>query len=329
MSFRPYMHVERLGHPEVDGIEIGTVHVFPKLDGTNASVWVEYGDDSPELHAGSRRRHLTLEADNHGFCRWVHEQSADPSSPLQKLDQRHSGRDWILYGEWLVPHTIKKYRDDAWRQFYVFDVYDRLYDQYIPFEEYEPELTSAGLNVVYPLAIVTNPDDAALQRLVNQNTYLMLDGQGAGEGVVLKNYDFTNAHGRQTWAKIVRNEFKEDARKAMGVSEIDGKERIETKIAQTLCTSHLIDKTRLMVEKMAFAQNVDGYAEQDPEAYEQWLAKNRGTIIPRLLQTVFYELVREEIWHMLKLEKRLPTIDFKRLQQETTLAVKRHCSDLF
>ena len=29
-----------------------------------------------------------------------------------------------LYGESLVPHSIKDYREDAWRKFYVFDVYD-------------------------------------------------------------------------------------------------------------------------------------------------------------------------------------------------------------
>ncbi len=38
-KFRRYNHVERLGHYKVDGIDIGKVHIFPKLDGTNSSVW--------------------------------------------------------------------------------------------------------------------------------------------------------------------------------------------------------------------------------------------------------------------------------------------------
>jgi hypothetical protein len=62
------MHVERLGSDEVSGILHGECHVFPKIDGTNASVWV---DESGELCAGSRNRQLTLEKDNAGFYKWV------------------------------------------------------------------------------------------------------------------------------------------------------------------------------------------------------------------------------------------------------------------
>ncbi len=36
-----YMHLERYGNEEVDGIEQGTTYVFPKLDGTNAQLWYE------------------------------------------------------------------------------------------------------------------------------------------------------------------------------------------------------------------------------------------------------------------------------------------------
>ena len=27
-----------------------------------------------------------------------------------------------LFGEWLIPHRLRTYRDDAWKRFYVFDV---------------------------------------------------------------------------------------------------------------------------------------------------------------------------------------------------------------
>ena len=38
MKFREYTHVERYGNDEVQGIEYGELYIFPKLDGTNASV---------------------------------------------------------------------------------------------------------------------------------------------------------------------------------------------------------------------------------------------------------------------------------------------------
>jgi len=64
IEFRKYQHVERFGTTEVEGIEFGICYVFPKIDGTNASVWL--GDDG-EIHAGSRNRELSLEKDNAGF----------------------------------------------------------------------------------------------------------------------------------------------------------------------------------------------------------------------------------------------------------------------
>lgn len=32
MEFRTYQHIERFGMDEVDGIEVGTTYVFPKID---------------------------------------------------------------------------------------------------------------------------------------------------------------------------------------------------------------------------------------------------------------------------------------------------------
>lgn len=42
--FIKYQHVERFGNLEVQNIELGLCHIFPKIDGTNASVWLENGE---------------------------------------------------------------------------------------------------------------------------------------------------------------------------------------------------------------------------------------------------------------------------------------------
>lgn len=36
MQFKKYIHLEKYGTTETQGIELGTAYVFPKLDGTNA-----------------------------------------------------------------------------------------------------------------------------------------------------------------------------------------------------------------------------------------------------------------------------------------------------
>src|SRR3990167_2374121 len=105
-EFRPYMHVERYGNDEVQGIELGECYVFPKLDGTNASVWNGGG----EIKAGSRTRELTLEQDNAGFYAAILENDS-----IQEFLIYHPTKR--LYGEWLVPHSLKTYREDAWRRF--------------------------------------------------------------------------------------------------------------------------------------------------------------------------------------------------------------------
>lgn len=63
MEFKKYQHLERFGNDEVEGIELGKLYIFPKLDGTNAQVWL---DDEGNIKAGSRNRELTLEKDNAG-----------------------------------------------------------------------------------------------------------------------------------------------------------------------------------------------------------------------------------------------------------------------
>ena len=67
MTFIRYPHLERFGNSGVQDIEFGVTHVFPKLDGTNASMWLEH-DGGEYLAFGSRNRVVTKENDNAGFA---------------------------------------------------------------------------------------------------------------------------------------------------------------------------------------------------------------------------------------------------------------------
>ena len=305
--FRKYQHIERLGTTEVQNIELGDCYVFPKIDGTNASVWLSEG----ELQAGSRTRHLTLGADNAGFLAWVKEQP----NILAYLQNNPTHR---LFGEWLVPHSLKTYKESAWRQFYVFDVCtDRQPEEilhegdselnYLPYEVYKPLLEAHSIAYIPPICKITN---GSYEQFINQlikNVFLIEDGKGTGEGIVIKRYDFRNKYNRQTWAKIVTSEFKETHAKVMGAPEIKGKNLIEQEIASKFVTSALVDK------EFAKIESVDG-----------WSSK----FIPRLLNTVYYSVVKEESWEFVK-EHKNPTIDFKRLQHFIFSEVKQKKPELF
>ena len=154
-----------------------------------------------------------------------------------------------------------------------------------------------------------DPTRDQLDKILESNTFLIQDGQGAGEGIVIKNYDYANKFGKQTWAKLVRNEFKEENRRAFGVPVLGTKKQIESGLAELYCTKAFVDKTRAKIEN-----EVPGMM--------------RRSLIPRLLQTCFHDLVVEEIWDILKKNKN-PTINFRALQAHTIHWVKKHAEDLF
>jgi hypothetical protein len=296
--FIKYHHLERIGATEVQGIELGECFVFPKIDGTNSSLWVSDG----ELQAGSRNRLLSLESDNAGFFTWAQ---------LQENLKRFFAEfpDYRLYGEWLVPHSLKTYRSEAWRKFYVFDITDDDSEnpRHIPYNDYQPILNRFGIDYIPPICQINN---GSYEQFINQllkNVFLIEDGKGTGEGIVIKNYDYRNKFGRQTWAKIVTSEFKETHAKEMGSPIIQGKKLIEEEIAAKFVTTALVDK------EFAKIESVDG-----------WSSK----FIPRLLNTVYYSVVKEESWEFVK-EHKNPTIDFKRLQHFVFGKVKQCKPELF
>jgi hypothetical protein len=180
MDFQKYMHLERFGNDEVEGIDAGIVYAFPKLDGTNGQLW----QGPSGLCAGSRNRVLSLGSDNAGFL-------AHALADKRYTDFFGAFPDLRLIGEWLVPHSLKTYRDDAWRKFYIFDVQTKDGD-YIRYEIYKEMLDQFDLDYLAPLAILKNPSYEQIQKTLEKNVFLLKDGEGIGEGIVLKNYSFVN-----------------------------------------------------------------------------------------------------------------------------------------
>jgi len=293
MEFEKYQHIERLGTTTVKNIDNGLCYIFPKIDGTNSSLWV---NDDGELQAGSRNRHLSLDNDNACFLDWATKQK----NIKEFFDVNPTLR---LYGEWLVPHTLRTYRDDAWRNFYVFDVTHR--DCYINYESYSELLGMYNISYITPICIIENPSHEKLMHCLSENTFLIKNGEGIGEGIVIKRYDFVNRHGDMKWAKIVANEFYEQ--KECRVKKIENKNDIEIRIVNQFVTASLVEKE---------------YSKIEVEC--GWESK----MIPRLLNTVFYCLITEESWNFIKKFKN-PTIDYKRLINFTFAKVKEIKHDLF
>ena len=295
MPFTKYQHIERWGADETDGIEIGKTYVFPKIDGTNGSIWK---DDV--IKCGSRNRELSLDNDNHGFMAWVVQQDN-----LREFFADYPGL--YLYGEWLISHSLKTYRDDAWHRFYVFDVRAGS-GIYMPYEEYQPLMEKYGLDYIPPICTITNGTYEQFVEKLHSNVFLIKDGEGIGEGIVIKNYDYSNKYGRQTWAKIVTSEFKEKHTKAMGCPDHAGRKIVEHEIAEKYCTAAIVDKVHAKI-----VNECGG-----------WSSK----YIQRLLNTVYHDIITEECWHFVK-EHKNPKIDFKTLNHFVIARIKSLKKELF
>jgi len=287
MTFRRYQHVEKLGTRETEGICDGVCHVFYKLDGTNASVWMEDG----VLKCGSRNRELSEENDNQGFYNWVHGWGF---RSLRRFFTENPNTK--LFGEWLVPHSLKTYRDSAWRDFYVFDVVEEVGEEftYLSYDKYEPMLEEFDINYIPPIATITYPTGEQLYRFLDKSgEFLVKDGEGKGEGIVIKNYDYTNYAGRQTWAKIVTNEFKEKHNREMGAPSVNNTDIVEMRIVREFLSDEYIKKEqhKIMLENDGFWNN---------------------SKLPQLFGVIQYEFVRDNIHLILKKFKQ-PTINFRTL----------------
>lgn len=303
-KFLKYMHLERFGSDEVDGIELGTTYVFPKLDGTNAQVWGSWNVlNEFDVKAGSRNRELSTGADNAGFYSWVLE--GVESAPIVSLLK--SNPHLTLYGEWLVPHSLKTYRDDAWRKFYVFDVFDRTSGKFLHYEDYQELLEHFGVTYLPPIAIIKNGCYEKYEKCLEKNTFGIKDGEGIGEGVVIKNYKWINKFGRVVWAKLIANHFKEKHHAAMGAPIVGGK-MLEEEIAEEFVTQHLVDKVQAKIILQ----------------HGGWSSK----MIGQLLGVVWHDLITEEIWDILKKHKN-PKIDFKTLNRFCVMKVKQLKPEVF
>lgn len=292
MKFEKYQHIERLGTPATDGILDGICYVFPKLDGTNTSVYL---NDDGQIEVASRNRVLSVHDDNQGVCNYVLQ------SPIreryEKYFNAHPNRR--LFGEWLVPHTIRTYVPDAWRKLYIFDVMDG--DKYLPFPEYALDLLNCGIDVIPAISFLEHAEPNDFQVFVDENIFLMQAGQ-IGEGIVIKRYDFVNRFGDTVWAKIVRPHVKA-AQKGHNPLNAD---TIETQIVDAFLTPEFVQK------------------EFDKIAADGWSNK----LIGKFLGVTWHTFIVEETFNFLR-KFHNPKIDFGLLNRLVVEKIKFFKADLF
>lgn len=306
MEFKPYQHIEKLGTPATEGLLDGVVSVFPKLDGTNASIWREGMQD--RLHFGSRNRELSLEKDNHGFMN-AFINSGKQIIVHKLLDELGNV---IIFGEWLIPNNIKNYKDDAWRKFYVFDVFDLDTFEYRDYEEWRGVVYSASekcnLIQIVPAIDKVNGSDVDVDLYLIGNNYLMKDGCGVGEGIVIKRYGYKNPFGHTVWGKVIHSDYTQ---KKVQRSQAP-KDSVESQIIDKFFDLSIINKEWGIIRK-------DGHWTSEGSYNLLW----GPSYYPRLIEQCWKIFLTEEVYNFTKKFKN-PTVDFKKLRGQLTVKLKEY-----
>lgn len=301
--YKSFIHVERLGKEETDGILNGLCYISPKLDGTNAVVWYQNG----EVRAGSRTRELTLEKDNAGLYRWV--QSDDEEAVLlRKMLQ--DNQCLIVYGEFGVGRVanIKDYDKRAHNKLWIFDMYDTIQEEYVHpaviesiCENYELE------DYRIPQIKHLNPTMEDIINYADINKYLLANANHPGEGVVVRNPGFRNKWGHYVIAKFVRDEYLQ--RKAQKENKsISKRLDCEQEIIDYYVTDAELAKAKAKVTLTLGLEEFDN--------------KN-GKCIGMYLNLVFNDAVLAEIGDICKRWKR-PVIDFQELNNLCSIKAREY-----
>lgn len=281
MPFRQYTKIHALGKEETDGILDGTCWIQEKVDGANASIWIEDG----EIKCGSRNN--LLEGGFNGFHEWA---TNDPE--VRRFLEAHP--DLRIYGEWLVRHTIH-YNEDSYKKFYAFDL--ERDEEYLPLEETLQLLQDYDINQVHTFGCFENPTGEMLNEFIGKS---VLGPQG--EGVVIKNPSFKNKFLQKSYAKIVTPKFKETNSIVFG-----GNNKTSPYYWEQYVVNKYIDAAR--VRKIM--HKIESETGKRPEF--SW--------VPRLTGTVYHDVLTEEIWEIAKKVAKLDFGVLKRIASKKAAMV--------
>lgn len=270
---KKYKDIERLKDKYAPAFKVGEhITITEKIDGANASIVV---NEDGTLTACSRRNELNQSNTLQGFYDFV--QTLDASIVSAALTSRY-----ILFGEWLVKHTIR-YPEDKMKQFYVFDVYDTETEQYMPWDFTKQIAEFIGLKTV---PLFYDGPFISWEHIYSFVGKTEMGGEPTGEGVVIKSQDRLDNKfsGTPEYVKIVAKEFSEvhqsKPQKEIDSAKIAAKKANET-LAATIVTARRITKG---LEKLI----------EDGIISEDWDEKSLGVIAKHLPRAIYNDCVKEE-----------------------------------
>lgn len=268
---KKYVDIERLKDKYALAFSKGEhITITEKCDGANASIGFEDG----ELSCFSRKQKLSPENTLRGFYTLV--QTFDVEKYREVLGDRY-----IIFGEWLVSHTIK-YPATRLSKFYVFDVWDTEVEQYVPWSVTKDFAAKLGLTTVPLFYDGPFVSWEHVQSFVGKTE---MDAEPTGEGVVIKSQDRLDNKSSNTppYVKIVAVKFSEVHQSKP--HEVDPEKLAAKQAAEALATTIVTERR---VQKLIEKAVDEGRLRAD------WDEKDLGTIAKFLCKDVYADCVKEE-----------------------------------
>jgi len=272
-----FMDIVRVKENSEDGMvaantgafEVGDrVVIQTKVDGCNAQIAWEDG----ELKAFSRKNELNMTNNLRGFWNFV--------QTLDKEKFRDLGNR-CLYGEWLVPHTVK-YDKDAYNKWYVYDIFDKDTEQWLPQDEVKAYAESHGLIYVHTYYDGPFVSWEHVKSFFNQPMY-----GNAIEGCVCKNMTKLNDPDCRNpfYLKVINDSFSETKQHNHEKKVLDPEHLLEKAHAEEVAAEVV---TEARVRKDINKQIDEGLLP------EQITPKDMAVVARNLPKRIYDDVIKEE-----------------------------------
>lgn len=267
-----YIDIQNIREKNTDLVQSNTgafvpgdiISITEKLDGSNASFTMENGC----LLAFSRKQELNFHNTLAGFWDWI--QTLSP-------DEYKEESQYIFFGEWLRKNKIV-YEKEHMNHFYLFDVFDKVHEKWMPQEFVKNQAKKHDLTYVPELYYGPFISWEHCKSFMNSPKYGNMQ-----EGIVVKNLSKLNDDNNRlpAYIKIVNDSFKETKK----IKTIDPEKEKEKAHSLALIES-IVTKRR--VEKMIFKLRDEGIFP------EQLVPENMKLVAKNLPKRIYEDCMKEE-----------------------------------
>ena len=272
VNHKKFMDIERIKEGITGGFEVGDeIVIQEKIDGANAAI--RYDLETDTIVAQSRKNILNISNNLRGFYEWT--QTLDKELVASGL-----GEDIVLFGEWLVPHTVK-YPNEKYNQFYVYDAYNAKLEEYLP--QCVVEAIADILNLNY-IPVFYRGKFQSWEHCYSFVGKTEMGGE-YGEGIVVKNQTKLNDKNSRTpyYLKIVGEKFQEvhkDHKKVINPEKLKANEENKL-LCETIVTEARVTKIlHKLIDEGILPEN--------------WGASEMPIVAKNLCKRVFEDCLKEE-----------------------------------